>query len=120
MTEKMQRQFQTNFSIIRKYFNETFKELFGGGYADLRIDNGDVLESGIEIIVQPPGKKLQNITLLSGGEKGLSAIALIFSLLKFKPTPFCILDEIEAALDDANVLRFANYLKSMQITPSLY
>ncbi|CCJ32917.1 chromosome segregation protein SMC [Caloramator australicus] len=111
MTEKMQRQFQTNFSIIRKYFNETFKELFGGGYADLRIDNGDVLESGIEIIVQPPGKKLQNITLLSGGEKGLSAIALIFSLLKFKPTPFCILDEIEAALDDANVLRFANYLK---------
>jgi len=111
MTEKMQRQFQTNFSIIRKYFNETFKELFGGGYADLRIDDGDVLESGIEIIVQPPGKKLQNISLLSGGEKGLSAIALIFSLLKFKPTPFCILDEIEAALDDANVLRFANYLK---------
>lgn len=111
MTEKMQRQFQTNFQVIRKYFNETFKELFGGGYADLRIDDGDVLESGIEIIVQPPGKKLQNISLLSGGEKGLSAIALIFSLLKFKPTPFCILDEIEAALDDANVLRFANYLK---------
>jgi len=112
ITEKMKIQFETNFATIRNYFNETFKELFGGGYADLRIDGENVLESGIEIIVQPPGKKLQNISLLSGGEKGLSAIALIFALLKFKPTPFCVLDEIEAALDDANVFRFANYLKN--------
>ncbi|KRQ86954.1 Chromosome partition protein Smc [Caloramator mitchellensis] len=111
ITNKMKVQFEANFAIIKKYFNETFKELFGGGHADLKIDGENILESGIEIIVQPPGKKLQSISLLSGGEKGLSAIALIFALLKFKPTPFCVLDEIEAALDDANVLRFANYLK---------
>lgn len=111
MTEKMVAQFKEKFRIIRANFSETFKELFGGGHADLRLEDGDVLTAGIEIIVQPPGKKLQNITLLSGGEKGLAAIALLFAILKTKPTPFCILDEIEAALDDANVNRFAEFIK---------
>lgn len=111
MVQKMTEQFKTNFRIIRENFNITFKELFGGGYADLKIDGEDVLNSGIEIIVQPPGKKLQSLSLLSGGERGLAAIALIFAILRMKPTPFCVLDEIEAALDDANVNRFAEFLK---------
>ncbi|SHE32110.1 chromosome segregation protein SMC [Caloramator proteoclasticus] len=111
MVQKMTEQFKYNFRIIRENFNLTFKELFGGGYADLRLDGDDVLNAGIEIIVQPPGKKLQTLSLLSGGERGLAAIALIFAILKMKPTPFCVLDEIEAALDDANVNRFAEFLK---------
>ena len=90
-----------------------FTQLFGGGHAQLRLDNEkEPLESGIDIIAQPPGKKLQNINLLSGGEKTMTAIALMFAVLKTKPTPFCILDEVEAALDDANVQRFARYLKT--------
>lgn len=112
MTRKMKYQFEEKFKIIRQNFNETFKELFGGGYADLRLEDDDVLNSGIDIIVQPPGKKLQSLSLLSGGERGLAAIALIFAILKMKPTPFCVLDEIEAALDDANVNRFAEFLKN--------
>ncbi|MEG0370892.1 MAG: chromosome segregation protein SMC, partial [Clostridium sp.] len=111
MTDKMRVQFAEKFEIMRNNFNETFRELFGGGYADLKMCDEDPLTSGIDIIVQPPGKKLQNLTLLSGGEKGLSAIALVFAILKMKPTPFCVLDEIEAALDDANVNRYAKFLK---------
>lgn len=111
MTDKMRVVFKENFSMLRKNFNETFKELFKGGSADLILTDGDELTSKIDINVEPPGKKLQNINLLSGGEKVLSAIALLFGILKMKPTPFCILDEIEAALDDANVVRYAEFLK---------
>ncbi|EJO5348205.1 chromosome segregation protein SMC [Clostridium botulinum] len=111
MTNKMRTVFSENFNKLRKNFNETFRELFKGGSADLILSNGDELTANIEINVQPPGKKLQNINLMSGGEKGLSAIALLFAILKMKPTPFCILDEIEAALDDANVTRYADFLK---------
>jgi chromosome segregation protein len=111
MISKMRAVFREHFAVIRKLFNETFCELFKGGSADLKISDGDELTGNIEIEVQPPGKKLQNINLLSGGEKGLSAIALLFAILKMKPTPFCILDEIEAALDDANVGRYAEFLR---------
>jgi chromosome segregation protein len=111
MTEKMKIVFKDNFKIMREYFDETFKELFKGGSADLILADGDELTAKIDINVQPPGKKLQNINLMSGGEKVLSAIALLFAILKMKPTPFCILDEIEAALDDANVYRYAEFLK---------
>lgn len=112
ITESMKNQFKEKFLIIKNNFNSTFKELFGGGYADLRLEDEDVLNSGIDIIVQPPGKKLQSLSLLSGGERGLCAIALVFAILKMKPTPFCVLDEIEASLDDANVNRFAKFLSS--------
>jgi len=111
MIKKMRIVFREHFVLIRKLFNKTFVELFKGGSADLKISEGDELTGNIDIEVQPPGKKLQNINLLSGGEKGLSAIALLFAILKMKPTPFCILDEIEAALDDANVGRYAEFLK---------
>ena len=111
MTSTMEEVFKENFKILRKYYDETFKELFKGGHADLVLSGDDILNSPIEINVQPPGKKLQNINLMSGGEKGLSAIALLFAILKMKPTPFCILDEIEAALDDANVNRYADFLR---------
>lgn len=111
MTDKMKSVFSENFEKIRKNFSETFCELFKGGNADLILSGEDVLSSNIEINVEPPGKKLQNINLMSGGEKGLSAIALLFAILKMKPTPFCILDEIEAALDDANVARYADFLR---------
>lgn len=111
MTETMRQVFVSNFKQLRMYFNETFKELFKGGSADLTLQGDDELTCKIEINVEPPGKKLQNINLLSGGEKVLSAIALLFAILKMKPTPFCILDEIEAALDDANVLRYGEFLK---------
>lgn len=111
MTDKMKIVFNENFNKLRENFNSTFKELFKGGSADLVLTDGDELTGNIDITVQPPGKKLQNINLMSGGEKGLSAIALLFAILKMKPTPFCILDEIEAALDDANVIRYAEFLK---------
>ncbi|MCT8976849.1 chromosome segregation protein SMC [Clostridium sp. CX1] len=111
MTDKMKIVFNENFNKLRKNFDETFKELFKGGSADLILSEGDELTGNIDITVQPPGKKLQNINLMSGGEKGLSAIALLFAILKMKPTPFCILDEIEAALDDANVVKYAEFLK---------
>ncbi|CDI49338.1 chromosome segregation protein SMC [Clostridium tetani] len=112
MTNKMKIIFKENFQKLRKNFDETFKELFKGGTADLLLSSEDELNGAIDITVQPPGKKLQNINLMSGGEKVLSAIALLFAILKMKPTPFCILDEIEAALDDANVVRYAEFLKS--------
>ena len=111
MTEKMRVVFKENFIKLRKNFDETFKELFKGGSADLILSDGDELTAKIDINVQPPGKKLQSISLMSGGEKVLSAIALLFAILKMKPTPFCILDEIEAALDEANVFRYAEFLR---------
>ena len=112
MTETMKKQFAEQFKIINKNFGEVFAELFGGGKAELILsDKENILESGIEINVQPPGKKLQNMMLLSGGERAFTAIALLFAILKINPAPFCVLDEIEAALDDVNVYRFAEYLK---------
>ena len=112
MLEIMREQFKEKFQIINKNFGEVFKELFGGGVAEVTLtDENDILECGIDITVQPPGKKLQNMTLLSGGEKALTAIALLFAILKINPAPFCVLDEIEAALDDVNVYRYAEYLK---------
>mgnify|MGYP004552801895 FL=1 len=112
MTSIMKEQFKEKFEQINKNFSEVFKELFGGGNANLRLEDKDnILECGIEITVQPPGKKLQNMMLLSGGEKAFTAIALLFAILKINPAPFCVLDEIEAALDDVNVYRYAEYLK---------
>ena len=108
----MVKQFKESFEIIRTHFDVVFKALFGGGTGKLSLSDPDnVLESGIDIEVQPPGKKLQNMMALSGGEKALSAIALLFSVLEVRPTPFCILDEVEAALDDNNVYRFADYIR---------
>ena len=93
-------------------FQSVFSELFGGGRADLVMTNPeDLLNTGIDIVAQPPGKKLQNLGLLSGGERALTAIALLFGILKVRPVPFCVLDEVEATLDEANVARFAQYLK---------
>lgn len=114
LTKKMSDQFREQFYKINTHFGETFTELFGGGKAELLLeDPHDVLECGIDIKVQPPGKNVQNIDLLSGGEKGLSAIALLFAILKVTPSPFCIFDEVEAALDDVNVTRYAQYCRRM-------
>ncbi len=108
----MEKQFREQFKVISENFSQVFQEMFGGGKAYLKLtDAANVLESPIEIVAQPPGKNLQNMQLLSGGERALTAIAILFSILKLKPSPFCILDEIEAALDDANVTRYAKYLK---------
>jgi len=115
--ENMKLQFITEFNKINENFNQVFKQLFGGGHAELVLtDEDDVLGSGIEIIAKPPGKKLQNLLLLSGGERALTAIALLFGILKMKPAPFCVLDEIDAALDDANVDRFAEFLVNFSVT----
>jgi chromosome segregation protein len=112
MTSIMKVQFMEQFNLINENFNTVFRELFEGGRAGLvLVDTVNVLESGIEIEAQPPGKKLQNMMLLSGGERAFTAIALLFAILRLRPTPFCILDEIEAALDDANVHRFGQYLR---------
>lgn len=112
MTQIMKEQFKEKFKVINKNFGEVFAELFGGGKAELTLeDEENILECGIEITVQPPGKKLQNMMLLSGGEKAFTAISLLFAILKINPAPFCVLDEIEAALDDVNVFRYADYLK---------
>ncbi|MBQ3471691.1 MAG: AAA family ATPase, partial [Clostridia bacterium] len=113
MEELMQEHFEKQFAQINKSFGEVFRELFGGGKGRLYLSQpDDILESGIEIEVQLPGKGLQNINLYSGGEKSFIAIALLFAILRVKPAPFCILDEIDAALDDVNVARFATYLKN--------
>ena len=112
MVKEMEGRFAEQFAIINKYFGETFRKLFGGGKAELRLENSDdILGSGLELVAQPPGKALQMLSLLSGGERALTAIAILFAMLRLKPTPFCILDEIEAALDEANVYNFAEYLR---------
>ena len=112
MTVIMRKQFKEQFKLINQNFGQVFVELFGGGKAELKlIDEENILECGIDIEAQPPGKKLQNMMLLSGGERALTAIALLFGILKLNPAPFCVLDEIEAALDDINVYRFAEYIK---------
>lgn len=113
LEDAMRRQFDEKFHDIREMFQKVFVELFGGGVARLELTEDDVLESGIRIIAQPPGKKLQNMMQLSGGEKALTAIALLFAIQNLKPSPFCLLDEIEAALDDSNVTRFAQYLHKL-------
>ena len=112
LSKQMEKQFKEQFALISENFETVFREMFGGGKAHLKLTNPEkVLESAIEIVAQPPGKNLQSLQLLSGGERALTAIAILFSILKLKPSPFCILDEIEAALDDANVTRYAKYLK---------
>ncbi len=112
MDIEMSKKFKATFEEIRSHFDHVFSKLFGGGHADLILsDPENLLDTGVEIIAQPPGKKLQNLQLLSGGERALTAIALLFSILHVKPVPFCVLDEVEAALDETNVSRFANYLK---------
>ncbi|MCR4611207.1 MAG: chromosome segregation protein SMC [Lachnospiraceae bacterium] len=114
LDEGMREQFTKGFADIQVEFNKAFKELFGGGKGTLELmEDEDILETGIRIIAQPPGKKLQNMMQLSGGEKSLTAIALLFAIQNLKPSPFCLLDEIEAALDDSNVVRFANYLHKL-------
>ena len=117
LDEGMRKQFAEKFADIQTEFDKTFKELFGGGKGSLELtgeeETKDILECGSKIIAQPPGKKLQNMMQLSGGEKALTAIALLFAIQNLKPSPFCLLDEIEAALDDSNVDRFANYLHKL-------
>jgi len=104
-------------SVCIRYFNTVFRELFDGGKAEILLEDPDnVLECGIDIIAQPPGKKLQNMLLLSGGERAMTAIAILFAILKLRPAPFCILDEIEAALDDVNVYKFADYVRKFTKT----
>lgn len=112
MEEEMSKRFKTTFDAIRREFGTVFTKLFGGGRADLvLLDPEHMLDTGIDIVAQPPGKKLQNLQLLSGGERALTAMALLFAILQVKPVPFCVLDEVEAALDEANVVRFAQYLR---------
>ena len=107
--------FQEAFQIINQHFGEVFKQLFGGGTAGLSlIDEEDLLESGIDVMAQPPGKRLQNVMLLSGGEKALTAISLLFAIFQYKPSPFCILDEVDAPLDDANIGRFVKMLEGLK------
>ncbi len=114
LTSKMAEQFKDRFEAINNGFKETFTTLFGGGSAELVLeDENDILECNIEIKAQPPGKNVKSLSLLSGGEKGLTAIALLFAILKVRPSPFCIFDEVEAALDDVNVLRYAQYVRMM-------
>src|SRR5690625_1728678 len=113
MDTEMKRLFDDTFGQIKEEFSIVFKELFGGGYAELKLtDPKDLLNTGVDIIAQPPGKKLQHLGLLSGGERALTAIALLFAILRVRPVPFCVLDEVEAALDEANVYRFAKYVQS--------
>ncbi|WP_150268222.1 chromosome segregation protein SMC [Paenibacillus tepidiphilus] len=112
MEEEMSKRFKQTFDAIRREFGTVFTKLFGGGRADLMLlDPEHMLDTGIDIVAQPPGKKLQNLQLLSGGERALTAMALLFAILQVKPVPFCVLDEVEAALDEANVVRFAQYLR---------
>ncbi|WP_332690199.1 chromosome segregation protein SMC [Halalkalibacter lacteus] len=112
MDEEMTKRFYESYDQIRSHFQTVFRDLFGGGQADLVLtDPNNLLETGVEILAKPPGKKMQNLALLSGGERSLTAIGLLFAILKVRPVPFCVLDEVEAALDEANVSRFAHFLK---------
>ncbi len=112
MDHEMTARFSTTFEAIQHQFRQVFKEMFGGGNADLVLtDPANLLHTGVEIIARPPGKKMQSLSLLSGGERALTAISLLFSIIEVRPVPFCILDEVEAALDEANVIRYSNYLK---------
>ncbi|ARK25740.1 chromosome segregation protein SMC [Sporosarcina sp. P37] len=114
MDQEMKSRFEMTFEAIRSHFRRVFKEMFGGGEADLLLtDPANLLTTGIDIVARPPGKKLQNLRLLSGGERALTVISLLFSILEVRPVPFCILDEVEAALDEANVVRYSNYLKKV-------
>ena len=114
LTVSMKEIFASEFTKLNVYFRDTFREIFGGGHAELQLaDTSDILNCGIDIRVSPPGKAVKTITLLSGGEKAFVAIALYFAILKVRPTPFCVMDEIEAALDEANVIRFAEYMRNM-------
>lgn len=114
LTESMKEIFASEFAKLNHFFGETFHEIFGGGHAELQLaDTSDILSCGIDIIVSPPGKSVKTITLLSGGERAFVAIALYFAILKLRPTPFCVLDEIEAALDDVNVVRYAQYIRKL-------
>ena len=113
MDEGMKEEFKDTFDRIQIEFKKVFKELFSGGTSDLKLTNpDDLLTTGIEIVASPPGKKLTTISLLSGGEKTLTAISLLFAILNVRPTPFCLFDEVEAALDEANVVRFGDYLEN--------
>lgn len=114
LVTEMEQQFKQQFYLINKNFSQVFSEIFGGGKAELiLVDENNILTSGVDIVAQPPGKNLQNLNLLSGGERTLTAMSLLFAILRMKPSPFCVLDEIEAALDDANVLRYAKFLKNI-------
>lgn len=113
MDKEVEGRFKTTFHAVQDHFTTVFKQLFGGGQAELRLTEDDYLSAGVDIIVQPPGKKLQHLSLLSGGERALSAIALLFAILKVRSAPFVILDEVEAALDEANVIRYAQYLNEL-------
>ena len=114
LTVNMKEIFASEFAKLNAYFGQTFREIFGGGHAELQLaDTSDILNCGIDIRVSPPGKAVKTLTLLSGGEKAFVAIALYFAILKLRPTPFCVLDEIEAALDDVNVARFAQYIRRL-------
>ncbi|TCI57992.1 chromosome segregation protein SMC [Exiguobacterium sp. SH5S13] len=116
MDREVTRLFNETYATVRAHFKQTFKELFGGGEADLKlVDATDLLNTGIDIVAKPPGKKLQTLSLLSGGERALTAIALLFAILKTRPVPFCVLDEVEAALDEANVHRFGEYVRTLSI-----
>ena len=112
MNEDSRRQFVESFQAIRTHFQELFRKLFGGGMADIALENeNDVLESGIEISARPPGKELRSISLMSGGEKTLTAVGLLLAIFRAKPSPFCLLDEVDAALDEANIGRFAAVIR---------
>jgi len=112
LNKQSRERFREMFEIIRGHFHESFRRLFGGGKADIYLSEGeDVLESGVEIVARPPGKELRSISLLSGGERTMTAVALLFAVYKAKPSPFCVLDEVDAALDETNVGRFTGMLR---------
>ena len=116
LDKTMELMFIDSFAKINEKYNEIFKILFEGGQAKLSLDDGDILNAGIEIEAQPPGKKLQSLDLLSGGERSMTALALLFAIFAIRPTPFCVLDEIDASLDEANIGRYVKYLQTLKDT----